>query len=57
MAGYARNSVLQIKKKKKAGGMTVMYLDGVRKVLKESFGNHTHLHLVHFTSCTNNYRH
>lgn len=56
MSEYARNSVLQIKKKKKkAGGMTVMYLDGVRKVLKESFGNHTHCQ--HFTSCTNNYRH
>lgn len=43
------------KKKKKAGGMTVMYLDGVRTVLKESFGNYTYCQL--FMSCTNNHRH
>lgn len=28
------------KAKKKAGGMTVMYLDRGRKVLKECFGNY-----------------
>lgn len=43
------------KGKKKAGGVTLMYLDGVRTVLKESFGNYAHCQ--HFMSCTNNSSH
>lgn len=35
-----QKQTLTKEKKKKAGGITVLYLDGGRKALKESFGNY-----------------